>query len=209
MLGCVRIICSIKNHFLLKYSFHQIPMKLLPLLVLVCVNASSVCAQSTLTEKLRKHEKGKGTVIITQSEQIEQIINNTVPNHTPQQTSSKDTVATEHLHSTNKPQEDSKLNTKKGSYATRGRHKARGYRICIFTGGNSRKDKTKAIQMGEKCRKKFPELSIYTSFIAPRWVTNVGDFKNRQDAQKYVNLIRSAHFTYEVRIVSSEVNLPY
>lgn len=184
-------------------------MRLIPLLVLVCVNANSVCAQSTLTEKLRKQEKSKGTVIITQSEQIEQIINNTLPNHTQQHTGNKDTTAAEHIHSTSKPSEDIKSNTKKGTYATRGRHKARGYRICIFTGGNSRKDKTKAIQMGEKCRNKFPELSIYTSFIAPRWVTNVGDFKSRQDAQKYVNLIRSAHFTYEVRIVSSEVNLPY
>ena len=69
--------------------------------------------------------------------------------------------------------------------------------------------KPKPYKWVKKCRNKFPELSIYTSFIAPRWVTNVGDFKSRQDAQKYVNLIRSAHFTYEVRIVSSEVNLPY
>lgn len=183
-------------------------MRFISLLFLVCANASFVCAQSTFTEKLRKYEKDKGTVIIRQSEQIEQIVNNTVPNHTHQHTSQKDTAALEPNHAANKSQDENKPNLKKGTYATRGRHKARGYRICIFTGGNSRNDKTRAIQMGEKCRKKFPELSIYTSFIAPRWVTYVGDFKTRQDAQKYVNLIRSAHFTYEVRIVSSEVNLP-
>lgn len=88
-------------------------MRLIPLLVLVCVNANSVCAQSTLTEKLRKQEKSKGTVIITQSEQIEQIINNTVPNHTQQHTGNKDTTAAEHIHSTSKPSEDIKSNTKR------------------------------------------------------------------------------------------------
>ena len=71
-------------------------MRLIPLLVLVCVNANSVCAQSTLTEKLRKQEKSKGTVIITQSEQIEQIINNTVPNHTQQHTGNKDNCCRTH-----------------------------------------------------------------------------------------------------------------
>lgn len=35
------------------------------------------------------------------------------------------------------------------TYINRVRHKARGYRICIFTGGNSRADKQKAIEMGK------------------------------------------------------------
>ena len=66
----------------------------------------------------------------------------------------------------------------------------------------------KALEMGRKCRAKFPELAVYSNFVAPRWVTNVGDFRTRQEAHKYVKLIRKAHFTYEVRVVSSEVNLP-
>ena len=81
--------------------------------------------------------------------------------------------------------------------------------VSVFTGGNSRADKQKAIQMGRKCREKFAELAVYPSFEAPRWVTHVGDFKTRQEAQKYVTKIRRAHFTYEVRIVASEVNVPY
>ena len=95
------------------------------------------------------------------------------------------------------------------SYVNRARHKARGYRICIFTGGNSRADKQKAIKMGNKCRSKFPELASYASFEAPRWVMHVGDFKTREEAQKYVRLIRRSHISHEVRIVASEVNIPY
>lgn len=94
-------------------------------------------------------------------------------------------------------------------YTSRVRHKARGFRICIFTGGNTRADKMKAIEMGNKCRQLFRELAVYPSFEAPRWVTHVGDFKTRQEAQKYVTRIRRARFTYETRIVASEVNVPY
>lgn len=181
-------------------------------------------AQSSYTEKLRKNEAGKGSVIINQSPEIEKVVNNTVPSN-PGRNSQKDAnvphkEASAHngtgggansSDKTNSGAADGKSKTGAGSktYTSRARHKARGFRICIFTGGNSRADKTKATQMGNKCRDKFPELAVYPSFIAPRWVTHVGDFKTRQEAQKYVNLIRKAHFTYEVRIVASEVNIPY
>lgn len=182
-------------------------MKLTILLAISCFGISSLYAQSTYTEKLRKVEAGKGTVVIKQSEQIEQIVNNTVPKQPNTKPVRKDTETVTQT-SENKSHESNKTYTKNGNYTARGRHKARGYRICIFTGGNSRAEKTKALKMGEECRKRFGELSVYTSFIAPRWVTYVGDFKSRHDADKYVKLIRAARFTYETRIVSSEVNLP-
>lgn len=94
-------------------------------------------------------------------------------------------------------------------YTDRARRKAQGYRICIYTGGNSRADREKAVQMGNNCRAKFSELASYPTFVAPRWVTYVGDFRSREEAQKYVTRIRKAHISYEVRIVKSEVNLPY
>lgn len=132
-------------------------------------------------------------------------------------TADKDTKATTHANdraesqhrTTGRKETPKRENEGSHSYVSRARHKVRGFRICIFTGGNSRADKQKAIQMGRKCREKFAELAVYPSFEAPRWVTHVGDFKTRQEAQKYVTKIRRAHFTYEVRIVASEVNVPY
>lgn len=132
-------------------------------------------------------------------------------------TAGKDTKATNHANdkaeaqhkTTGRKDTPKRENESSHSYISRARHKVRGFRICIFTGGNSRADKQKAIQMGQKCREKFAELAVYPSFEAPRWVTHVGDFKTRQEAQKYVTKIRRAHFTYEVRIVASEVNVPY
>lgn len=199
-------------------------MKPILLLCALLFPTLSIQAQSTYTEKLRKNEAGKGTVIINQSPEIERVVNHT--GSASQGTASQKEVNALHKEAaahnatagatTGNDKNaagthETKTKTATGSktYVSRARHKARGFRICIFTGGNSRADKTKAIQMGNKCREKFPELAAYPSFLPPRWVTHVGDFKTRQEAEKYVQLIRKARFTYEVRIVSSEVNIPY
>lgn len=223
-------------------------MKRIILLLCATLFALSTYSQSTYTEKLRKNEAGKGTVVIRQSDEIERIVNGTqkprsaskVSTSTTKNDASANSGSTSHASHTsatathtshpstdasekkesarksseNKSKPTQKHNTASDTssghrYISRARHKARGFRICIFTGGNSRADKIKAIQMGNKCREKFRELAVYPSFEAPRWVTHVGDFKTRQEAQKYVVRIRRAHISYEVRIVASEVNIPY
>lgn len=197
-------------------------MKHLLFLVLALPFSLGAQAQNTYTEKLTQTEAGKGKIVINQSVAIDRAVNG-IPEPkltpTPQpvhKDKPKNTVAGNH-HATGKAETHNEARTNNNThdsqhtgktYISRARHKAKGFRICIFTGGNSRKDKMKAIEMGNKCRAKFGELAVYPSFIPPRWVTYVGDFKTRQEAQKYVNLIRRAHFTYEVRIVSSEVNVP-
>lgn len=206
--------------------------------LLLLVASIPAAAQSTYTAHLRRAEAGKGTVIINQSSEIEQLVNNSLPArpvakqtdkpHTPPVQENHATQSAPHHATTSQPVErvrhsapaehsttthtaasQNNNSTEPHTHINRMRHKARGYRISIFTGGNTRADRTKAMQMGQKCRELFPELASYTSFSAPRWVTHVGDFKTREEAQKYVRLIRRARFTYEVRIVSSEVNIPY
>ena len=160
---------------------------LLPLILCWLLCGATAMAQATFTEQLGKDEAGKGRVVVRQSKEIDQVVNGNVPP---------------------KPAAKPEQKAEHKGYTARSRHKARGYRICIFTGGNSRQDKAKAQQVGQQCRNKFGELAVYTFFQSPRWVTHVGDFATRKEAEKYVNLIRRAHFTYETRIVASEVNLP-
>lgn len=196
-------------------------MKTFTALFLFCLSIQ-LNAQSTYTGHLRTSQAGKGTVVIIQSDAIEQAVNNHQQPVTPSAKAGPKQDAKQHptstpkasdaKHSGNHAEQSAEAHAASAGssrhYAERTRHKARGFRICIFTGGNSRADKAKALEMGRKCRAKFPELAVYSNFVAPRWVTNVGDFRTRQEAHKYVKLIRKAHFTYEVRVVSSEVNLP-
>ncbi len=190
--------------------------------------ALHAAAQTTYTAKLRKSEPGKGTVVIVQSDEIERIVNTPLQKSTaPAEKHNAEKPKTAHHATAPATAAAHPAATKETPHASaeaarnertaqgeahrhvaRTRHKAQGYRICIYTGGNSRKDREAAVRMGNTCRKHFSELAVYTSFETPRWVTHVGDFRTKEEAQKYVNLIRRKHFTYETRIVRSTVNLP-
>lgn len=92
-------------------------------------------------------------------------------------------------------------------YIARQRYRAQGYRIQIFTGSNSHEDKMRAYAIGRKCQQRFPMLSIYPRFVNPRWICRVGDFRTHAEAQAFVNKIKAARITHEIRIVKSEVLL--
>lgn len=93
-------------------------------------------------------------------------------------------------------------------YRPGGRHKARGFRIQVFTGNNSREDKAKAEKMKRDFQTAFPELSFYITFRSPRRFCRVGDFRTRQEAARYVTLIRRRRLSVEAHVVPSEVSLP-
>ncbi len=107
--------------------------------------------------------------------------------------------------STNRPPQSKSNKLNQGSYKARQRFKAQGYRIQIYTGGNRRSDKQAAQRMQQKCQKAFPELAAYVHFISPHWVCRVGDFRHKEDAQRYARKIRAKKFTFEARVVSSNI----
>lgn len=92
-----------------------------------------------------------------------------------------------------------------GTYVNRQRYNSHGFRIQVYTGGNSRQDKVRAQQVQQKFKKAFPELSAYVHFYTPHWVCRVGDFKRREDAQRYIRKIRARNIATEVRIVRSNI----
>ncbi|MDD7564395.1 MAG: SPOR domain-containing protein, partial [Alloprevotella sp.] len=115
-----------------------------------------------------------------------------------------DNAAAKHDNTEHENADDNETNKHVGSAKTT---TMTAYRIQIFSGSNSHQDKQKAYDLAAKCKEKFPELSVYTKFVSPRWVCRVGDFKNLADAQNYASKIRAAHFTREVRIVKTTIRV--
>ena len=174
------------------------------ILLLTLLPLTATAQKNTLTQELRKNTEGEGSVVIVMDDALERIINNTpLPKPATKPANTHNDNSAKNHGESHSASDDSKT-YKPGS---RKRYKTSGYRIRIFTGGNSKKDKEQAQKVGEKCRKQFPELSVYTHFVSPRWVCTVGDFKTMEDAKKYIAPIRSAHISYEVRVVKSEVFL--
>lgn len=85
--------------------------------------------------------------------------------------------------------------------------KTKGFRIQVFWGGSERTEQSKARAAGNKVTSLFPELQAYTSYESPHWRCRVGDFSDREEAQKYLNKIRKANLANGAMIVKSEIIL--
>ena len=60
--------------------------------------------------------------------------------------------------------------------------KAKGYRIQVFAGNNTRASKERANEADRYIRSKYPDLPVHTEFKNPRWLCTVGDFLYYEEA---------------------------
>lgn len=196
--------------------------KLTLILLAVFAITLSAMAQTPFTQHVRTQRAGEGKVRIIQDSIIEKVVNQPMTGKTakPGKTTGKtdktttkpkddtathhDNAAAKHDNTEHDNADDNETNKHVGSAKTT---TMTAYRIQIFSGSNSHQDKQKAYDLAAKCKEKFPELSVYTKFVSPRWVCRVGDFKNLADAQNYASKIRAAHFTREVRIVKTTIRV--
>lgn len=188
------------------------PMRTLLLTALLPIALTHASGQ-TFTAHIRAADGAKGRVVVTQSARIEALVDGTLRENraeTPEKPAApvstpKNDAATPRAESAEAAREARAA----GGYAVgaRQRYKAKGFRIQVFTGGNSRTDKDNAARAGQKIKTTFPELSVYTHFLSPRWVCRVGDFHSREDAEKYAAQIRRSGITQECHIVACTVLL--
>lgn len=172
-----------------------------------------VSAQNSYTSRLETTENGEGRVIISADQSIRQIIDGTKKVKTEAISSKKSQTETivqksQDINSV-MPIVDKPITSREDrrTYVSGNRYKAQGYRIQVYTGGNQRADKQQAQTIANKVHNLFPELSVYTHFDSPRWICRVGDFRNREDAERYVRKIRQAGISREARTVKCTVLL--
>lgn len=81
-----------------------------------------------------------------------------------------------------------------------------GYRIQVFSGGNSRRAKNEALTMQNRVRIYFDDIAVYTHFQSPHWICRVGDFLTIQEAREMLKQMRETGRFPEAVIVKSKVN---
>ena len=86
--------------------------------------------------------------------------------------------------------------------------KARGYRVQIYAGNNSRIARQEANDVAEKIGKEFPELPVYTFFLPPRWLCRVGDYHSIEEADAVMRRLKATGNFKEVAIVREQINIP-
>ena len=68
--------------------------------------------------------------------------------------------------------------------------KARGYRIQVFAGNNTRASKERANEEDRYIRSKYPDLPVHTEFRNPRWLCTVGDFLYYEEAYETLRKLK-------------------
>ena len=68
--------------------------------------------------------------------------------------------------------------------------KAKGYRIQVFAGNNTRASKERANEADRYIRANYPDLSVHTEFRNPRWLCTVGDFLYYEEAYDVMRKLR-------------------
>ena len=80
-----------------------------------------------------------------------------------------------------------------------------GYRIQIYAGGNTRFAKEEAQKAAQYVKDKYPEIPVYTEFVAPRWVCRVGDYKTIEEADQAMRILKQSRHFKEIAILPNQL----
>ena len=190
------------------------------LLLIVACTASAY--GQTFLEHLQKQQQGQGIVTVTQSKELDNLVNGVQPKmktdkdslkkDTIQKEVIKDSIATEKPHRklVRKERDPNEENTDVKSdnrmKVMRGTHKVNGYRVQVYSGGNTRADREKAYQARTKAKQTYPSLPAYAHFFSPHWKCLVGNFIDYKEAEKVLKQMKALGFKQAI-IVKSKISV--
>lgn len=203
------------------------------LLFSIIITLCSLTAQSqTFLDSLRKDEPGKGSVSVTQSPEIDNLVNGTGQDHSGS-TAKEGAGHTRQSSATQQHHEDwkhdsasSESHTHEGTSSTtpsttteetvidtrkkvmRNSYKTQGYRIQVFSGGNSRADRQKAESAGMVMKSNFPTEPIYVHFYSPSWKCRMGNYKTLEEAQRMLAMVKKLGYK-QACIVKGTISVQY
>ncbi len=86
--------------------------------------------------------------------------------------------------------------------------KTTGYRVQVFAGGNSRKDKQSAERIGNELRVLFPNEPVYVHFHSPRWICRIGNFRTQEEAHQMLENVKKLGYSAST-IIRGKITLQY
>ena len=189
--------------------------------ITVLATATAANAQ-TFMDQLRQTAPGKGTVTVTQSKAIDDLINGsnketvTAGNTTKTDGAKAPTIATHAKTDKPKATETANENEYTEEIPTvdmrkkvmRNSYKVDGYRVQAFAGGNTRADRQQAERIRNEIKMKFPGQPVYVHFYSPRWICRVGNYRNYEEADWMLQQLRKMGYK-SATIVKGKITVQY
>lgn len=223
--------------FLSAFNRHRCPrlctMKQLAVIFLLTLGYASKAEAQSFLDTLKSKKAGEGTVTVTQSREIDELVNSaklmkSVPAaDSQQQRTQKDAAGNiakgkpeqhknaatgEHSrdmgHGNAADDTADALPTAPSKKVMLNSRKITGYRIQVYSGGNSRADRQKAESTGSAIKMKIPELPVYVHFYSPRWICRVGNFRTYQDADIILKKLKGMGYR-QACIVKGKITVGY
>ena len=189
-----------------------------------CISAAD--AQSSFTQRLQQSKNGEGKITVTQDKAIDERVNGpvvTAPTRTKTTTTQQKPTETQQK-TTEKPAEKKELEPK----AVAVEHhdtttidapeeiqkkimkgvKVAGYRVQVFAGGNTRKDRVKAERIGSEIKSLFPGVPVYVHFYSPRWICRMGNYRTYEEAHAVLERVKNNGYQSAI-IVKGKITVQY
>ena len=185
-----------------------------------CITAAN--AQSSFTERLQKSKTGEGKVTVTQSREIDNLVNGKTESQPakPVTTPSKQTDKKDNNTATNQEKTTEKQPTAQESQVVvvtadtvehkrvmKG-YKVNGYRVQVFAGGNSRNDRIKAEKTGSEIKALFPGTPVYVHFYSPRWICRMGNYRTYEEAHEVLTKVKNCGYESAI-VVKGKITVQY
>ena len=211
-------------------------MKRFVIIVTLCVGCVAANAQ-TFTQRLQKSNTGEGKVTVTQSKEIDDLVNSPQDVVTPAKQNTQNSQTTQSnqtaqktptMPTTQKPAEEKEKPqqpqrpqittqpelTTDTTYTTEPRkkvlkgYKVNGYRVQVYAGGNSRDARVKAERTGREINALFPREPVYVHFYSPRWICRMGNYRTYEEAHQVLNAVKKLGYQSAI-IVKGKITVPY
>ena len=162
-------------------------------IAMLCAGCLLTASAQTFTQRLQeKGRSGEGTVTVTHAKAIDDLVNKqskiptqtTQPKTEPVASKKPETKLQEQAVDTIGEQVDVGRKVMANGY------KVDGFRVQAFAGGNQRKDRQKAEQIGNTIKARYPRTPVYVHFYSPRWVCRVGNYRTYEEASEMLKNIR-------------------
>ena len=193
-------------------------MRRLVTIVILCIGCLMTASAQTFTQRVQQKGKaGEGTVTITQDKAIDDLVNgpatqlpeknaDEAAQKAEQQKNRELTLKRRESYRDTTTVDPSSIDTRKK--VMRGGMKVNGYRVQDFAGGNQRKDRQKAEQIGSTIKASYPREPIYVHFYSPRWICRVGNYRTYEEANEMLQNIRKLGIS-GASIVKGKITVQY
>jgi hypothetical protein len=178
-----------------------------------------IASAQTFTQRIQSGTAGQATVTIHQSAEIDKLVNSaTLTTATPRTSTGTTPTPQRPTANTQSPTPKAQTPTPDNEQEAgpvdlskkviRNGVKVNGYRVQAFAGGNSRKDRQQAEQIGNNIKAHYGNVPVYVHFYSPRWICRVGNYRTYEEAHQMLQNLRKLGYN-QASIVKGKITVQY